>query len=478
MSKFGLVVILMLMAGVGRAQNYFVFIQADNNQPFYVRVGEQVYPSSAGGHLILAQLKDSTYNMAVGLPGQSAQERRYSVAIRRRDLEFSLKDQGDRGWGLYDEQAREMKTPEAGSRDVEVVPPGLRKDDAFSRLMAGVVQDTAVLYNTYAMEEPDSVKGGRADSAALPVGKASVGAAGVGVTPVMEPAGTGSVVTTGIGTDTLARAPVTPLPARDSSNARGVDDRAGSLPLAGDSVRVVRGAAPAGRIDSGAVVGGAGKPAGRGKGVVKLSERKLTRSVRMSFADRSAGKRADTIILFIPVDTPVVVRGGIKPLRGADSGRVAAPPGAHGPNPDSPLLGRAQNGGAGRPAVGVAVPDAARQRAADTPRKSSGTKGALPFVNSDCHNYATDYDVDKLRVKLLEVSKDEDRIVAARKVFKTRCFATRQIRALSEVFSGDAGKYRLFEAAYPFCSDSQFGELGSLLTDPVYRGKFREMVEH
>jgi hypothetical protein len=111
-------------------------------------------------------------------------------------------------------------------------------------------------------------------------------------------------------------------------------------------------------------------------------------------------------------------------------------------------------------------------------RKSSDTKSAIPFVNSDCHSYATDYDVDKLRVKLLEISKDEDRIVAARKVFKTRCFATRQIRALSEVFTSDAGKYRFFEAAYPFCSDSQFSELGAILADPVYSGKFRAMVEH
>ncbi|WP_431211409.1 DUF4476 domain-containing protein [Puia sp. P3] len=274
--------------------------------------------------------------------------------------------------------------------------------------------------------------------------------------PVAEPGGTGTLVTTRVGTDTLARAPVTPPPVRDSSNLKGGEDQTGSLPPVGDSVRVTAGI-PVRAVDSGVVAVGNGKAASRSRGVVKLSERKLPRSVRMSFADRSAGKRADTIVLFIPVDTPAVAREGIKPVRGADSGRVTAPPKAHGPNPDSPLL---QNGGPGRSVVGTAAPEAERLRPADTPRKVSEAKGALPFVNSDCHNYASDYDVDKLRVKLLELSKDEDRITAARKVFKTRCFATRQIRALSEVFSGDAGKYRFFEAAYPFCSDSQFGELG------------------
>lgn len=468
MSKFGLVVVLMLMAGGSHAQNYFVFIQADNNQPFYVRLGEQVYPSSAGGHLILSQLKDSTYSLTIGLPGQAALERRYTVTIRQRDLEFRLKDQGEKGWGLYDEQAREVKTPEPVSREAEAVPPGLKKDDAFSRLMAGVVQDTAVLYSTYAMEEQkvDSARGVKADSVATASG--ATGAVPSGVTP--GSAGSAAPgVTTGIGSDTLVRAPVIVPPVRDSSKAGGTGDQAGTVLAAGDSVRGV--------VDSGvaAAVPAITKPVNRPRGVVKLSERKLARSVRLSFADRSAGKKADTIVLFIPVDTPAVARGVIKPVRGVDSGRVAAPR-AHGPNPDSPLSGQAQNTASAHPVV--TVPEAPKPRPADTPRKSSETKSAIPFVNSDCHIYATDYDVDKLRVKLLEASKDEDRIIAARKVFKTRCFATRQIRALSEVFASDAGKYRFFEAAYPFCSDSQFGELGTLLVDPVYSGKFRAMVEH
>jgi len=489
MSKFGLVVVLMFMAGSSRAQGYFVFIQADNNQPFYVRVGEQVYPSSAGGHLILSQLKDSTYSLTIGFPGQAALERRYVVAIRQKDLEFRLKDQGERGWGLYDEQAREIRTPEPGDKGVEAAPPGLKKDDAFSRLMAGVVQDTAVLYSTYAMEEPkaDSAGGVKGDSAGMrgaagPVsgGGAAPGsaAAAAGVTAGTTPGGVASGVTTGnavsgvttgIGIDTLVRAPEIVAPVRDSSKVGGSE---AVLP-GGDTTR---GVADSGAAAAVPPVSGTTKAVNRPKGVVKLSERKLTRSVRLSFADRSAGKKADTIVIFIPVDTSVVARGTIKPLRGVDSGRVATPK-AHGPNPDSPLLGQAQNTASAHGVV--SMPEATRPRPADSPRKSSSeTKSTIPFVNSDCHNYATDFDVDKLRLKLLEISKDEDRIVAARKVFKTRCFATRQIRALSEVFTSDGGKYRFFEAAYPFCSDSQFSELGALLTDPVYSGKFRAMVAH
>ena len=457
MSKFGLVIILILMAGSNYAQDYFVFIQADNQQPFYVRLGSQVYSSSAGGHLILSQLKDSTYSLTLGLPGKADQEQRYLFSIHQKDQEFRLKDQGEKGWGLYDEQTGEMKTPERiVDRREEFRPLGIKKDDAFSRLMAGVVYDTAVLYNTYAMEQvlPDSPAVGKtspattsgqiskpsaSDSSVRDTASAVIVTTKPGDTSTIIPAVDSAVSATGV--------PVNPppivMPVAPKPDTAATANTAG-LPLIGP------------KTDSSAPA----KPGAKPRSVVKLSERKLARSVRLAYADRSPGEKADTIILFIPVDTLAITT-----------------PRNHGPNPDSPLLSQGQNVAA-RPASSPAVTEASRSHLVDTPRKSLTTKSSLPFVNSDCHNYATDYDVDKLRVKLLEASKDEDRIQAARKVFKTRCFSTRQIRALSEVFTTDAAKFHFFETAYPFCSDDQFRELSSLLADPVYNSKFRSMTEH
>jgi hypothetical protein len=474
MSKFGLVIVLILMAGSNYAQDYFVLIQADNRVPFYVRLGSQVYSSSPGGHLILSQLKDSTYSLTVGLPGQPTLEQRYTLNIHRKDQEFGLKDLGERGLSLYDGQTGEARTPESPLGGAEEVrSAGIKKDDAFSRLMAGVVHDTSVLYNTYAMEQVlmDSavaVKSPTADSAA--------GVSGASVSDSVGRGLTGGSVT---------MKPVDPL-ARAGDSARSVDSSAvnsagvlvSNLPIPSaanpDTAATVNAAAgfPADpKSDTQALI----KPLYRPH-VVKLSERKLARSVRLAFADHSSGKKADTIIIFIPVDTLAVAKGGQKRTRSADTSRVAVPRG-HGPNPDSPIVGQGQSNPS-RPAAGIPANEVLRPRPVDTPRKSLVTRSSLPFVNSDCHNYATDYDVDKLRVKLLEGTRDEDRILAARKVFKTRCFSTRQIRALGEVFTTDAAKFRFFEAAYPFCSDDQFRELSSLLADPVYSSKFRVMTEH
>ena len=457
MSKFGLVIVLILMASSNYAQDYFVLIQADNRLPFYVRLGSQVYSSSSGGHLILSQLKDSTYSLTIGLPGQPTLEQRYTLNIHGKDQEFGLKDQGGSGLGLYDGQTGEVRTPESplGGGE-EVRPAGIKKDDAFSRLMAGVVHDTSVLYNTYAMEQ---VLMDSAVAVKAPTVDSVVRVSGV---PVSDSAGQG------LSSGLVTMKPVDSL-ARAGDSATSVPSTAN--PDTTMAVNAATGLPANSKLDNQALV----KPIYRPH-VVKLSERKLARSVRLAYADHTTGKKADTIVIFIPVDTLAVVKGGQKPTRAADTSRVGVPRG-HGPNPDSPIVGQGQ-GISSRPAGGIPASEVVRPRPVDTPRKSSVTRSSLPFVNSDCHNYATDYDVDKLRVKLLEGTKDEDRILAARKVFKTRCFSTRQIRALSEVFTTDAAKFRFFEAAYPFCSDDQFRELSSLLADPVYGSKFRVMTEH
>jgi hypothetical protein len=108
---------------------------------------------------------------------------------------------------------------------------------------------------------------------------------------------------------------------------------------------------------------------------------------------------------------------------------------------------------------------------------SSGNEKKLVMINSDCRSFATDNDVDKLRVKMVNEKDGEARINAAKKVFKTRCFSAQQLKALSEMFPYDEQKYKFLETAYPFASDtSNFKNLVTLLQDPVYVQRFRKLV--
>ena len=73
----------------------------------------------------------------------------------------------------------------------------------------------------------------------------------------------------------------------------------------------------------------------------------------------------------------------------------------------------------------------------------------------------------------------DDMIVVARKVFKTKCFTTDQVKNLSALFLKDEGRYKFFDTAYPFVSDSyNFGSLESQLTDNYFITRFKAMIHH
>ncbi|HXB32401.1 MAG TPA: hypothetical protein VNV35_03225, partial [Puia sp.] len=255
MSKLGLVVVIALIAGRINAQNYpapasepptyFVLIQADSGQAFYIRLDSQLYPSSPAGHLILAQLKDSAYPMTVGFPGQIYPEQRYMLNIRQRDHALRLSLQ-DNNWRLLDDQGQTMPTVADPAAAEMPLLAGARKDDAFSQMMAAIVRDTAVMYNTYAASS---------DTA--------------------QPAA-----------DTVASRPIILAPQTDVSS---------SPPAPPAAVPVT----PASPVASSAIPSAP-------TGVVKLSEHKSTQSLSLVYTDHPVDKKTDTIDVIIPVDTPAL----------------------------------------------------------------------------------------------------------------------------------------------------------------------------
>jgi Domain of unknown function (DUF4476) len=465
MSKFGLVIVMLLMAGRINAQNYpaptsdpptyFVLIQADDEQAFYIRLDSQLRSSSPQGHLILARLMDSAYTITVGFPGQIYPEQRYLLNIGHKDRAFHLRRQDNR-WGLIDDQGQTMPVVADPAAAEMPLLAGSKKDDAFSQMMAAIVRDTAVMYNTYAAAS---------DSAPAPV---------VTDTPAV------SMKSTLVDSSFLSASTAVP-----------------SAPT----------------------------------GVVKLSEHKSTQSLSLVYTDHPIDKKIDTIDVVIPIDTQAAV------IRSPDSQSDTAHLITHPKSPDitrpnathhypytdtsrgsnsviyithldsnhytirtddyitvermpKPISDTARSGAiasvhslksdtlrSGSPSPGPLAPrpsSPGKLPRSDT--SAASHKPNLPFINSDCHAFATDYDVDKLRIRMLTANKDDDRILVANKVFKIKCFSTNQVSALCAVFATDAAKFKFLEAAYPFVSDDHFPELVNLLSDPVYAGKFRALT--
>src|SRR4029077_8350504 len=124
----------------------------------------QTLSSSAQGHLILSQLHDSLYPIAIGFPRQQFPEREFILKIDKNDMDLRLTYRQGRGWILLDLGTQEEQYPTGDTTKKQIRLEGIKKDDAFSRLMADVVSDTAVMYNTYAEEAPHDSAARIADS--------------------------------------------------------------------------------------------------------------------------------------------------------------------------------------------------------------------------------------------------------------------------------------------------------------------------
>ena len=133
----------MLACGFGAMaqQEYYIFIQEPSRQPFYVRMGEESHSSSAEGHIILSKLRDSVYNLYIGFP-RSRGEEMFAITMNRKDHGYELRNAGGRRQ-LFDLQTLQVINPVATA-----VSDGqtIRKSDSYAELIAGVVDDSAVLY--------------------------------------------------------------------------------------------------------------------------------------------------------------------------------------------------------------------------------------------------------------------------------------------------------------------------------------------
>ncbi|QNA45336.1 DUF4476 domain-containing protein [Lacibacter sediminis] len=126
--------------------NHFIYLQTDNQQPFYIKYNNRIISSSSSGYLILPKLKDGVVDFAVGFPKSDQQEQQFRYTIDKADKGFLLKNFSDKGWGLYDLQTSSIvytavKTAETNNNPGSTVAPA---NDPFSNMLSKVTQDSTV----------------------------------------------------------------------------------------------------------------------------------------------------------------------------------------------------------------------------------------------------------------------------------------------------------------------------------------------
>lgn len=433
-------------------QEYFVYLQTENQKPFYAKLDNKVVSSTSSGYLILPKIQEGRYLVTIGFPKNEYPEEQFSIEVKENNVGYLLKQLKDDEFSLFNLQTlavvNAIKNEDEQMQIVETV-----KDDPFTTMLAKATKDPTLLKSVEKVP-------------AQPVEKKQAEATEVS-------AGTQSLITL-----------------RNEQSDNKSETAAAQKQVDVD----VSGAGESSDSNSSVAVS-AEKPLSGSRSSALDNDIKRILYVQgrdgneMIYVDES-GAANDTVRVFIP-QTGEAAKSVIS-LR--EDKNI--------PEPKAKLEDKKEDLPYTITPTVIAPKEEAKKQSViiyedktqkqeekavineqkQEEKKVEGELIVLPPVskevkNENCKNVAGDKEFLRIRRRMAVERTREGMIEAARRMFKTTCFSTEQIRNLSFMFLDDEGRYMFFDAAYGHASDpDRFESLESLLNDEYYVNRFRALI--
>jgi hypothetical protein len=483
--------------------NRFAYIQTDNNQPFYIKWNAKIWSSSNSGYLILPKIKDPQISIIIGFPKNLYPEQEFTITFNgNKDAGFILKNFGDKGWGLYNLQtlavvyatneviAPVVKNETTNSENVNKTTASEEVKNPFGNLLVQVTQDSSVTNIT--VEKPKETVVKKIDPAPFqPDTTKNVKASTEVVTQPskeikqeikkVDPLPTVIKVDSNANPNNIVQQPSVDQP----KNVNPVETV--SLPKEEKVADTNTANQP---VDNTNEEIQPKKTAIAKSSITLIANLETAEEREYLYIVKDQSGVSDSVQVVLLKEAEAIAPPVIKQTVTTDSVKS---------NVEQPkfldiIIDTTKK--ANMPAVIEPIkPDTLNQVAAinkvatvdtlTTTVKQTRTEETTPkkeeklvMYNTDCKTMASEKDFLTLRKKMVAENDDEDMITAARKVFKTRCFTTDQIKNLCVLFLKDEGRYKFLDAAYPYVYNTEdFKSLVSLLTEEYYIRRFEAMIK-
>ena len=416
-----------LSVAVSAQKVYFVYLQTEDQSPFYVRMGDKIYSSASSGYLILPNLVDTTYYLSVGFAKSIEPEAKFSVAVNQNDRGFLIKKFDD-GLALFDFEELSVVKSNATPKDNTVYET---KTDNFSNVLSKAAGDPSIV-KVPVVKKEDPVKPKpepEKKEETKPAGEVTVESSNSTApsTDVTQEAIKGGTVKTDVKTEVQAKTDTV------ASLQQGVKETTVQQPPVSKEETPVQEVVY--------------KPSV----VSRRSESSTTEGFGIVYLDRM-GESTDTIRILIPSSKiKLAAETESAPAVEMETVKEKTEPIAETRKPES----------------SSAKETAARENIS-IKREESKTS---------CNNTASEKDFMKLRKKMAAKENDDEMITEAKKEFRNKCYSVEQIRYLSTLFLTSAAKYQFFDAAYQHVSDSNnFASLQSEIRDDYYLKRFKALI--
>ncbi|MEO6069243.1 MAG: hypothetical protein ABIN57_08080 [Chitinophagaceae bacterium] len=438
-----LCVFLMALTNVRAQRVYFIYLQSDGGNSFFVKMGDQVYSSSAAGYLIISSLKDSIYNFSIGKAGRTTLEPRFSVALKGSDKGYLIRENDGR-LSLFNLQTMEVLQPvEVGVNENNLGAP---RSDAFIQLLAKAADDSTLLYAVVITKEEKKPKTAKVNEEKKMEVTAQV-ESNKAIAIEEPPINVEQKVATEVATESLKKDTVVAQSIREV-----VDAKLSTLPAAKKEEVTVS--------ESSNKSGEATKALEEKKESFKVIETPMATPYekgenQLKYAKSEVIRRSESSTTegfgLIYID---------KTELGIDTIRLLIP------NPKTPFRNINEGDKMEEPTV-----------VKKEPVKEVSKTTSIITRKINCAYLASESEFKRLRRTMASRNSDEGMRNEAKRSFKNTCYTTEQIRNLSTLFLTAEGKYSFFDIAFGHAVDSEaFASLGSELKDDYYSKRFNALI--
>jgi hypothetical protein len=435
-----LVVGISSMVSAQRA--YYLYLQTDNQAPFYIRMADKIYSSAASGFLIIPNLTDSTYKVYLGFPKTTQAETKFAVTIHQKDKGYLVKNFDD-GIGLFDMQDMSVVKAETAATSAVVYET---KTDKFSSILSKAADDPSLLKVPVAKKEEPKVEPMKEETVTA---KADEKKEVEKKEPEIKQPEKGE----------QAAAPV--VIADVKAESKEEPKKEPSKPEETAAQTVTPPVEEPKKEEVKEVVASSSEPVTSYKRskVSRRSESSTTEGFGVVYHDKMKG-HTDTIRILIP-PSRVKIDDDVQTANLSE------------------IEKRNNNVQGETPQVqvqDVEEPKKEETKKSETKKEEPG-KEVAASPNSACKSEASEKDFHKLRKNMASETNDEEMIDVAKKSFKSKCYSTEQIRYLSTLFLTSAAKYQFFDASYNHVSDkTNFSSLQSEIKDEYYLKRFKALI--
>lgn len=469
MKKLHLSLLCCLFAMAAFSQKvYFIYIQTESEQPFYVKMNEKVQSSSASGYIILSKLVDSTYSFTIGFPQNKWASQKYTVALGKKDHGYLLKNFGDKGWGLFDLQTL-------------AVQMGVNDKTGYFEGGKGEVGDVSAFTEVLARAANDPSLREKPVKPVIELKKQEVVAKNE--PPVTTPSTTTNSGQTSV-TETITIMPAIPgqkepVISVSSESAAVTNKEVVAAPTTEDK--------PKDEITMPASVPVA-KENGANTATVPVVKEENTKPAPAVVTEvivpetkkeqeKETVIKQDVVVATGIMETPVFDRGPTQVRRWSESSTSEG----------FGVVYIDIYGDGSMDTIRIFIPNQ-KTLATITKEEPQDEKAFIATKDlqkndvektSACADVATDNDFLKLRKLMAATESDDDMIVEAKKAYKVKCYTTLQVKNLGALFLTDEGKYKFFDASYQYVADAAaFNSLQSELKDEYYTTRFKAMLRN